>query len=120
MSSKTLAQKLFLKPGKSLLLYQAPSDMASLEELHPFTKDEAGQKDVILAFLNSMAEVKKELGRLKALLVPGGALWVAYLKGNKIDFNRDSLAAAGAEVGLQPCAMFSIDSQWSALRFKQA
>lgn len=48
--------------------------------------------------------------------------WVAYPKSRQLgtDLNRDSLAAAMQERGVQPVRQVSIDGVWSALRFRPA
>jgi hypothetical protein len=124
MSEKTVAQKLGLKPGKSLLVRQQPDDVAALIGTLP-----AGAKLVtadahcalILMFAKDMTVLAKGLPDCKRRLEPGGALWVAYVKGTsprKTDINRDSIRAYVATIGLDTVGQIAIDADWSALRLK--
>jgi hypothetical protein len=48
--------------------------------------------------------------------------WIAYPKAGQLgmDLNRDSLARAVVELGIQPVRQAAIDDVWSALRFRPA
>lgn len=53
-----------------------------------------------------------------------GILWIAYPKGVRkaalpTDLKREAVWKLGAEVGLRAVAQVSVDSVWSALRFKR-
>jgi len=121
MSDKPLAEKMHLKPGKSVTFLNVPPSLGDLAADLP-----AGVKvtpadapaDVILIFVAGRAEAERELPAVKPCLAPGGALWVAFRKGNKTDINRDSLFTLAFEFGLQAVANVSIDDEWSALRLK--
>jgi hypothetical protein len=85
MSEKTIAQKLGLKAGKTLLVRQQPDDIAALLGALPTGAElvTAGKKPcaLILMFAKDQAALAKGLSDCKRLLEPGGALWVAYIKG---------------------------------------
>ncbi len=77
--------------------------------------------DLIQLFVTSRSELEKNLGKLKILLAPSGALWVTYPKGTskaKSDINRDSIREYAQSIGLEAVAMISVDDTWSALRLK--
>ncbi len=125
MSDKTIAQKLQLKPGRSLLLVNAPkgytSRLGDLPAGVTVLKAHAGPVDVIQVFAADREELEAQLPALKALLAPNGALWVTYHKGAskiKTDINRDSINAYARSIGLEGIAMISVDEDWSALRLK--
>jgi hypothetical protein len=124
MSEKTVAQKLGLKPGKTLAVRQQPDDIAALIGTLP-----SGAKLVtadkpcalILMFAKDMAALAKGLPGCKSRLEPGGALWVAYVKGTsskKTDINRDTTREYAATIGLDTVSQIAIDDDWSALRLK--
>jgi hypothetical protein len=125
MSEKTVAQKLGLKPGQKLLVKQPPDGVAALigalpagaELVTAATKPSA----LILMFARDKAALAKGLPACKRQLEPGGALWVAYLKGTsgkKTDINRDSIWEYVGTIGLDTVAQIALDEDWSALRLK--
>jgi hypothetical protein len=125
MSEKTVAQKLGLKPGKTLLVRQQPDDVAALIGALPADAQlvTAGKKPsaLILLFAEDKAALVKGLPDCKRLLEPGGALWVAYIKGTstrKTDINRNSIRDYVATIGLDTVSQIAIDDDWSALRLK--
>jgi hypothetical protein len=73
-----------------------------------FVRDRAG--------LDAAGEPAIAAGRRDALA------WVAYPKAGRLgtDLNRDSLAAAVKERGVQPVRPVAIDDVWSALRLRPA
>ena len=126
MAEKTIAQKLQIKPGRIVLLVNAPPNYAALLEPLPEGVDIVAQPeqpvDLIQMFVASRAELEAQLAALKPLLKPSGILWVTYHKGTsrvKTDINRDTIAAYAETIGLQPVAMVAIDRDWAALRLKQ-
>jgi DUF3052 family protein len=125
MSEKSVAQKLGLKAGQKLLVKQPPEQVAALigalpsgaELITAATKPSA----LILMFAGDRAALVKGLPVCKRQLEPGGALWVAYLKGssgNKTDINRDSIRQFVATIGLDTVSQIALDEDWSALRLK--
>jgi hypothetical protein len=125
MTEKSPAEKMLLKPGKKVLIVNAPPDLPGL--IGPLPEgvirvegtDQAAE--VILAFIKDRRELEDRLPGLKSMMAPGGALWVAYYKGTariKTDIHRDSINAYAGTLGLTGVAMISIDQDWSALRLK--
>jgi len=125
MSDKTVAEKLFLKPGSPLLVVNGPSNLKSLVgPLPPEAKlatDGSSKADVVILFARNRKELEANLSKLKKRLNPNGSLWVAYTKATskqKADINRDSIREYAATVGLTTVALISIDADWSCLRLK--
>jgi Protein of unknown function (DUF3052) len=125
MSEKTVAQKLGLKPGKTLLVRQQPDDVAALIGALPagaqVVSAETKPCALILLFAEDKAALVKGLSDCKRLLERGGALWVAYIKGTstrKTDINRNSIRDYVATIGLDTVSQIAIDDDWSALRLK--
>jgi Protein of unknown function (DUF3052) len=125
MSEKSVAQKLGLKPGKQLLVKQPPGEIETLVGALPSGAEliVGGTKPcaLILLFAGDKAALVKALPGCKRQLEPGGALWVAYIKGTsskKTDINRDSIREYAATVGLDTVSQIAIDDDWSALRLK--
>jgi len=126
MSDKTIAQKLFIKPGNTILLVNPPEGyLARMGELPDGTilrNVSSEPVEVIQVFVADRAELEGHLPRLKELMKPKGMLWVTYHKGTskvKTDIHRDTINAYAHSIGLQGVAMISIDDDWAALRLKK-
>ncbi len=125
MSDRSIAQKLFIKPGNKYLLINPPAGyIAQLGQLPEGTiilSDSSCLVEVIQVFVVNRTELEAQLTQLKELLAEKGMLWVTYHKGTskvKTDINRDTINAYAGSLGLQGVAMISIDDDWSALRLK--
>jgi hypothetical protein len=125
MSDKSIAQKLFIKPGNKFLLVKPPggylAQMGQLPEGSNILSDSSSPVEVIQVFVTNRLELEAQLPRLKKLLAPKGMMWVTYYKGTskvKTDINRDTINAYAHSIGLEGVAMISIDDDWSALRLK--
>jgi hypothetical protein len=125
MSEKTVAQKLGLKAGKTLAVRQPPENVVTLIGALPSGAKLATAENkpcaLILMFAKDMAALAKGLPGCKRRLEPGGALWVAYIKGTspkKTDINRDSIRDYVATIGLDTVSQIAVDEDWSALRLK--
>ena len=126
MSSKTIAQKLQLKPGQRFLIVNPPEGyreaLGKLPSNLKILAEPQGSTDVIQVFISSRIELEKQLATLKMRLNSKGIIWVTYPKGpskNKKEINRDSIREFALHVGLEAVAIFSIDANWSALRLKK-
>lgn len=125
MSDKSIAQKLFIKPGNKFLLIDPPAgylaQMGELPEGTIILSDSSCLVEVIQVFVTNRAELIEQLPRLKQLLAPKGMIWVTYHKGTskvKTDINRDTINTYAHTIRLEGVAMISIDEDWSALRLK--
>ena len=115
-----LAKKLSLKNGTSVAVLDAPPtiDLVLPPGIRP---SERGPADVVLAYVTNRAALAKSMPRATKRMTKGGTLWVAYPKAGQLgtDLNRDSLARAVRETGLEPIGQIAIDEVWSALRFRR-
>jgi len=125
MSEKSVAQKLGVKPGQSLVLLNAPAGYpGTLRDLPKDVKVStslAGPADVVQCFVASRKELEKALPELRAALSPKTILWIAYPKGTskvKTDIHRDIIREHAGGLGMRTVALFSIDDTWSSLRLK--
>jgi hypothetical protein len=126
MVDKTIAQKLFIKPGHKVLLVNAPKNYKSMLGALPakatIVTKAVAPIDIIQVFVTNRKELEAQLPKLKPLLAPNGILWLTYLKGTskiKTDINRDAIYPYALTLGLQTVAMISIDDDWSAMRMKR-
>jgi hypothetical protein len=127
MSDKTIAQKLMIKEGRSVLFRNAPhgykSALGALPKNVTVVKALTQPVDLIQLFVANRRELEEQLPKLKVALKPDGILWITYHKGTsktKTDINRDSINTYAQTIGLVGVAMISIDDDWSALRLKVA
>ena len=127
MPGKTIGEKLMLKPGQTFLLLKPPTgyerSLGALPKGVKLTTTTSGRVDAIQAFVSSMKELHDSLPGLAKVVKPAGMIWVTYPKGTskiKTDINRDSIRTYAETLGLEAVAIFSVDSDWSALRLKVA
>lgn len=125
MAEKSVAQKLMIKEGRSVLLVNPPAGYdALLGDLPPQVTLETqtdAPVDIIQVFVSNRQELEEQLPRLKPLVKPKGMIWVTYYKGTsktKTDIHRDTIAAYARSLSLEAVAMIAIDEDWSALRLK--
>lgn len=114
------ASKLQLKPGHRVVVLDQPAgvqlDLGSTD-----ATDEVEAADAVLAFVVAKADLDRPGAAAAVAAGLRDALaWVAYPKGGQrgTDLNRDILAALLVERGVRAVRQISIDSTWSALRFR--
>lgn len=125
MAEKSVAQKLQIKAGRSVLFINQPQGYdALLGELPAnvqIVDEPRGPVDIVQLFVASRSELEQQLPQLKELLHPKSILWVTYYKGTsrtRTDINRDTIYAYALTLGLEGVAMIAVDQDWSALRLK--
>jgi len=123
MSEKTIADKMFLRTAKSMLILNGNVHPGMLAQMPPdLIKNEQDKVDVVLLFAMNRKELEQYFPIAKARMGDKGSLWVAYLKqtaSKATDINRDSINAYAKENGITGVAMISIDGDWSGLRMKR-
>jgi len=126
MSEKTIADKMFLRTAKSMLILNGGVHPGMVAQMPPaLIKNDAGagdKVDVVLLFALNRKELEQYFPTAKERLNDKGSLWVAYLKqtaSKATDINRDSINAFAKENGITGVAIISVDGDWSALRMKR-
>lgn len=127
MAEKTAAQKMFIKPGYSVLPINPPENLEALlggwpDGVRVLTAP-GEPADFILAFIENRQQLEAVLPGLEGQLKPGGLLWIAYHKGTsrvKTDIHRDSINAYAQMLGWVGVAMVAVDDDWATLRLKLA
>jgi hypothetical protein len=119
MSTKSIAEKLLIKPNTTVWL----SDAAQLVRIEPLPEgvrivDGMEQATVALVFADAAASARELLSAHKDHLARPSVFWVAYPKGNKADINRDTLWPILTEYSMRPIGQVAVDEIWSALRFR--
>jgi hypothetical protein len=116
-----LASKLQIKPGTQVAVVAAPQGGPDLSGLGPRAADPA-QADAVLAFALMKADLATTASAAVDAARADRLAWIAYPKAGQLgtDLNRDSLARAAKELGVQPVRQVALDGTWSALRFRPA
>jgi len=127
MSDKSIAQRMFIKSGHTLVLLNAPpgyiETIGEIPEAVKILNTLVSGADIIQFFTKSRSDLEKNFNPLINALKDDGSLWISYPKGTskvETDINRDIIWKIGEGVGLKPVAMISIDSVWAAFRLKKA
>jgi predicted transport protein len=130
MPTKTLAQKLYIRPGYTVALLNAPKGAADLlaplpDEVNVVTNTK-GSVDLVLCFVKNQAELKKSANEIATRLGDRAGVsvvvWFAYPKiasKTTTDLTRDVGWKSLYDLGFEGVASVSIDSVWTALRFKR-
>lgn len=123
MTDKTIADKMFLKNAKSMLVINGKANPALVAQLPAeLIKEDAATVDVVLLLALNQAELAQYLPQALARLNDKAALWIGYLKqsaSKATDIQRDTINAYAQQHGATAVAMISVDLDWSALRLKR-
>ena len=117
--TKTIAQKMGVKPGMTWIVHDMPDNVGSL--FGPLDMAAGEVPDIILSFVTDVAGVESALQKVLPLYKAGNRLWFAYPKKSgkiKTDISRDNGWAALVAQDLLPVTQVAIDDTWSALRFR--
>ena len=117
--SKSLSEKLGLKPGMTSGALDLPDTLA---EALPLARLAAGEcADLIVAFVRDRAALADVAAAVLPGYRPGGRLWFAYPKKSgaiRSDISRDEGWEAVLAAGFLPVTQIALDDDWSALRFR--
>src|SRR4051812_8749299 len=115
MNDKTVADKMFLRTAKSMLILNGGVHPGVVSQMPANIQVDQGPADVVLLFALNRKELEQYLPVAKEALNEKGSLWVAYLKqtaSKATDINRDSINDFLKENGITAVAMISIDLDW--------
>jgi len=117
--SKTIAEKLLIKPNSTVWLSH-PAHLPLLTPMPDGVRETAdpATAGAAIVFVEDAAGAREVMEKHAADLKQPAAVWVAYPKGNKADINRDTLWPIVADYDMRPCGQVAIDERWSALRFR--
>jgi hypothetical protein len=123
-SGTPLAKKLGIKPGHAVaMLGLVPASFAGSLDLPEGVKLSRALRaqpyDVIILFVDRLAELERRFGPVLARLHPAGGLWVAWPKKTArkpTDITEDVVRRVGLAGGLVDNKVCAIDDVWSGLR----
>ena len=115
-NTSAVAKKLNLKDGMSVLVI-GRSDGVDLEDIA--VTNSPGAESVI-AFARKLADLDTAGGPVISAAAADRIAWFAYPKAGQLDtdLNRDILARHIEKAGVKAVRQVSIDTVWSALRFR--
>jgi len=123
-SGTPLPQKLGIKPGARLGLFNAPKGfdktLGALPEGVKTTTQLRGSLDVAVFFTDKSDDLAKRFGALAKAISPAGGLWVSWPKkssGVNTDLHENIVRSIGLEGGLVDVKVCAIDETWSGLKF---
>jgi hypothetical protein len=121
----TLSRKLQIRAAMDVVVLDQPSGVdleVPAECLVTSDPADAARADAVVGFVVHRTELDGPADPVVAAALEDRLAWICYPKAHQLgsDLNRDLLAAALLERGVQPVRAVSIDSVWSALRFRPA
>jgi hypothetical protein len=123
-SGTPLIRKIGIKPGHRIHLHEHPAsflrDLGDLPAAVKLEERLAGGTDVMVCFVVSETELRKQFSRLAGKLATDGMLWIAWPKrasGRKTDLSEDVVRNVGLKAGFVDVKVCAIDEVWSGLKF---
>ncbi len=123
-SGTPLIKKLGIKKGFRVALVNPPKwfqkELGSLPDKAKFAPCVTNSLDLILLFVNSEAELRRNFLLLAANLVANGMLWVAWPKkssGVATDLTFTNVQRIGLDAGLVDVKICAVNDVWSGLKF---
>lgn len=123
-STRTLADKLGIKPGIRVIALGAPSSYRALIDPLPRSATLQTRLSFNAAFIHRFVSSRKELAadfpQLAGALADQGALWISWPKttsGVDTDLTENVVRDLGLPLGLVDVKVCAIDEIWSGLKF---
>jgi hypothetical protein len=115
-----LARKLQLKPDSRVALFGVPPDLEEQLAADIPAATDSDAADAVVAFVQLASDLDGAAAPALDAAREDRLSWLAYPKAGQLgtDLNRDRLAAAVQQRGVQPVRQISIDEVWSALRLR--
>jgi hypothetical protein len=122
-SGTTLAAKLGIKPGFSVLVVNEPPNyrqlLAPLLEPVTFVKKLTNSVDLIHLFTKSAAELDAKLGVWRHSIKPDATIWISWpKKASKVatDITEDVIREVALPLGFVDVKVCAVDETWSGLK----
>jgi hypothetical protein len=123
-STRSLAEKLGIKPGTHVIALNSPTTYPALLGKLPQGATLHTRLATTSAFIHWFVRNRDKLGtsfpRLASTLTDEGTLWVSWPKqtsGVKTDLNENIIREMGLKEGLVDVMVIAVDEVWSGLKF---
>lgn len=123
-SSKSLADKLGIKPDMSVAIIKAPTSYDRLVGEWPVgvsvSRQLKGTYDFIHYFVKNRSVLEAVAKNLAKHLNKAGMLWISWPKGTSgvaTDLNENIIREIGLKYGLVDVKVAAVDDTWSGLKF---
>jgi len=119
--TRTVAQKMGIKPNTRALFINAPADAIEAMQLPEI--DSTGkiteEFDYIHLFVKTLVDFREQFPKLKPHLKLTGMLWVSWPKNKQLgtDLSLPKVINIGYESGLVESTALSVNHVWSAIKF---
>ena len=122
-SGTPLWKKLGIRADRTVLTVSAPANyrdlLAGLPRGVEFVTEVDPPVEFVHLFVTTLAELNKQLPRLKTALAPDGVIWVSWPKKAskvKTDVTEDAIRDAALPLGLVDVKVCAVDATWSGLK----
>ena len=123
-SPTSLIDKLGIRPGQRVVVMRAPAEYAPVVEViarrATLLRRLGGRFDVVQYFVTSLEQLGAVMPNLANNLVPGGMLWICWIKQaspRHSGVTENAVRAAGLAAGLVDVKVAAISDDWSGLKF---
>lgn len=123
-STRSLAEKLGIKPGTVVTALAAPPAYLSLLQPVPadvtFVNRLGKRTRFVHCFVTRRAELEKEFPALSRSLADDGMVWISWPKKAakaETDLTEDVVREVGLRAGLVDVKVCAVDDLWSGLKF---
>ena len=113
----SLAKKLGIAPASAVRIIGKIDDDALRQALSESRTAARGVAELIVARVNSSAELQVAFAKAADLLANGVPLWIVYRKGPGHAINESDVRSAGLAVGVVDVKVASVSPQLTALKF---
>jgi hypothetical protein len=126
VASRTIAEKLLIRPGHRIAAVNPPDDYIALVGGLPagvlLAAGPGPDTDLVHLFVRDQAELAETWPAIAPVVPPEAILWISYPKrgpGVTTDLTRDQGWRPVREAGFDPVSQVAIDERWSALRWRR-
>jgi hypothetical protein len=119
--TKTVAEKMGLKPGSRSFLRGAPPPVVRSMRLPALRRANTmrGEFDYLHLFVKSQAQMNRQFPRAASHLAQNGKLWVSWPKGGQLgtDLTLPAVIRIGYSHGMVESTTLSVSPEWSGMKF---
>src|SRR5919198_4224438 len=122
-SGTPLPQKLGIKPGLTVVTFNAPTNyrrlLSTIPEGVTFSDRLKPNSNFVHAFIRKRSELEKRLSILREKIAETGTVWISWPKkssGVATDVTEDAVRAVALPIGFVDVKVCAIDATWSGLK----